>query len=99
MPHAMTNDDVRLHYEETGSGTPVIFVHEFAGDARSWEPQMRHFGRRYRAIAFCARGDPPSDVPESPASYAQNPPPTTSRRCSTISGLPAPMSSASRWAV
>src|ERR1700719_1942437 len=72
MPQATTNDGVRLHYEETGSGTPVIFVHEFAGDARSWEPQMRHFGRRYRAIAFCARGYPPSDVPESPASYSQN---------------------------
>jgi pimeloyl-ACP methyl ester carboxylesterase len=72
MPHAMTNDGVRLHCEETGSGTPVIFVHEFAGDARSWEPQMRHFGRRYRAIAFSARGYPPSDVPESSASYSQN---------------------------
>ncbi|MBV9785766.1 MAG: alpha/beta hydrolase, partial [Acidisphaera sp.] len=51
MPDAMTDDGVRLHYEETGSGAAVIFVHEFAGDHRSWEPQLRHFGRRYRAIA------------------------------------------------
>jgi len=71
MPHAMTDDGVRLHYEETGSGTPVIFVHEYAGDCRSWEPQMRHFGRRYRAIAFNARGYPPSDVPEDVAKYSQ----------------------------
>ena len=72
MPYARTDDGVKLHYEETGAGTPVIFVHEFAGDHRSWEPQMRHFGQRYRAITFCARGYPPSDVPEDPASYSQN---------------------------
>ena len=71
MPFATTKDGVRLHYEETGSGTPLIFVHEFAGDHRSWEPQMRHFGRRYRAISYAARGYPPSDVPDSPASYSQ----------------------------
>src|SRR5579871_751024 len=42
---------------------------EFAGDCRSWELQIRHFGRRYRAVAFNVRGYPPSDVPEPPASY------------------------------
>jgi pimeloyl-ACP methyl ester carboxylesterase len=72
MPHAVTDDGVRLYYEETGAGTPLIFVHEFAGDHRSWELQMRHFGQRYRSIAFNARGYPPSDVPESPASYSQS---------------------------
>jgi pimeloyl-ACP methyl ester carboxylesterase len=71
MPHATTDDGVKLYYEETGSGRPVVFVHEFAGSYRSWEPQMRHFGRRYRCVAFAARGYPPSDVPESPASYSQ----------------------------
>jgi pimeloyl-ACP methyl ester carboxylesterase len=72
MPHAMTEDGVRLYYEETGSGKPLIFVHEFAGDHRSWELQMRHFGRRYRSIAFNARGYPPSDVPQDQASYSQS---------------------------
>jgi len=71
MPQARTDDGIRLHYEETGNGTPVIFVHEFAGDFRSWEPQLRHFGQRYRCIAFNARGYPPSDVPESPGAYSQ----------------------------
>lgn len=71
MPHARADDGVKLYYEETGRGTPVIFVHEFAGDHRSWEPQMRHFGQRYRAIAYNARGYPPSDVPETVASYSQ----------------------------
>jgi pimeloyl-ACP methyl ester carboxylesterase len=38
MAFARTDDGVQLHYEETGSGTPLVFVHEFAGDHRSWEP-------------------------------------------------------------
>jgi pimeloyl-ACP methyl ester carboxylesterase len=69
--YATTDDGLRLYYEETGAGQPVIFAHEFAGDLRSWEPQLRQFGRRYRAIAFNARGYPPSDVPESAACYSQ----------------------------
>lgn len=72
MPHATADDGVKLYFEETGSGVPIIFVHEFAGDYRSWEPQLRHFGQRYRAIAFNARGYPPSDVPEDAGAYSQN---------------------------
>ncbi len=71
MPYATTDDGIRLHYEETGTGTPLIFVHEFAGDHRSWEPQLRHFGQRYRAISYAARGYKPSDIPEDPAQYSQ----------------------------
>ena len=56
MPHLATDDGVKLYYEEAGRGTPIVFVHEFAGDYRSWEPQVRHFARRYRCIAFNARG-------------------------------------------
>src|ERR687889_1855092 len=71
MAFATTDDGVRLYYEETGSGSLVVFVHEFAGDHRSWGPQMRYFGKRYRCVAFNARGYPPSDVPENVASYSQ----------------------------
>ena len=55
-----------------GTGTPIVFVHEFADDYRGYEPQMRYFGRRYRCIAYNARGYPPSDVPEDPARYSQD---------------------------
>ena len=72
MPHVSTNDGVRLHVEEAGDGSPVLFVHEFAGDHRSWEPQVRALSRRYRCIAYSARGYPPSDVPEDPAAYSQD---------------------------
>jgi len=71
MPTLTTDDAVKLHYEEAGSGTPLVFVHEFAGDARSWEPQMRYFSRLYRCIAYNARGYPPSEVPEDVERYSQ----------------------------
>jgi pimeloyl-ACP methyl ester carboxylesterase len=71
MPHLTTDDGVKLHYEEAGRGTPIVFVHEFAGDLRSWDPQLSHFSRRYRCIAYNARGYPPSDVPESFERYSQ----------------------------
>jgi len=71
MSQARTDDAVNLHYEEAGSGTPIVFVHEFGGNYRSWEPQMRYFSRRYRAIAFAARGYPPSDVPPDTEAYSQ----------------------------
>jgi pimeloyl-ACP methyl ester carboxylesterase len=71
MAFITTDDGVRLYYEEAGSGAALIFVHEFAGDYRSFEAQMRYFGRRYRCVAFNARGYPPSDVPEDTARYYQ----------------------------
>ena len=71
MPYAHA-DGVNLYYEDTGSGFPIGFVHEFAGDYRSWEPQIRFFARRYRCITFSARGYPPSDVPLDPGAYSQD---------------------------
>lgn len=71
MPTLTTDDGVKLYYEETGSGTPIVFAHEFAGDHRSWEPQVRHFSRRYRCITYNARGYPPSEVPDGIERYSQ----------------------------
>ena len=72
MPTITSTDGTKLYYEEAGIGTPVIFVHEFAGDYRTWEPQMRAFSRSYRCITFSARGYPPSEVPGDPARYGQD---------------------------
>src|SRR5258707_822541 len=71
MTFASTDDGVKLYYEENGQGTPIVFVHEFGGDHRSWEPQIRFFARRYRCITFAARGYPPSDVPDKVEAYSQ----------------------------
>ena len=71
MAFATTDDGVQLYYEEHGAGTPLLFIHEFAGDHRSWDAQVRHFSRRYRCIVYGARGYPPSAVPSDPEVYGQ----------------------------
>lgn len=68
---ARAKDGVGLHVEATGAGETILFLHEFAGDQRSWEPQVRHFSRGFRCVAYAARGYPPSDVPTDPAAYSQ----------------------------
>ena len=65
-------DDVELFFERTGEGTPIVFLHEFAGDYRSWEIQVRCFARRYSVVTFNARGYPPSEVPEDSDAYSQD---------------------------
>lgn len=70
MPTAEING-VNLYYEECGEGLPLLLAHEWGGDHRSWEPQVRFFARRYRVITFSARGYPPSAVPPDVASYSQ----------------------------
>jgi pimeloyl-ACP methyl ester carboxylesterase len=72
MPHATTPDGVKLYYEECGAGRPVLFVHEYAGDYRSWEPQLRQLSRQYRCITYSQRGYPPSDVPAEGRRYSQD---------------------------
>lgn len=72
MPHATSRDGVALYFEEAGSGTPIVFIHEFAGDWRAWEPQMRHFSRYFRCITYSARGFKPSAVPADAAQYSQD---------------------------
>ncbi len=69
MPYVQS-DGARLYYEEAGTGIPIVFAHEFSGDLCSWEKQIQHFSRRYRCIAFNARGYPPSEVPKSLSRYS-----------------------------
>ncbi len=71
MPVIQADDGVALYAEATGAGTPLLFIHEFAGDHRSWEPQVRYFSGAYRCITYAARGYPPSGVPGDPAAYSQ----------------------------
>lgn len=71
MAFATTSDGIRLFYETTGTGTPIVFVHEFGGNHWSWEPQVGYFSRRHLCVTFSARGYPPSDIPEDVDQYSQ----------------------------
>ena len=70
MPTVSANG-VDLYWEQTGSGVPLVWVHEYGGDLRSWEPQVRYFSRRYRVITYNHRGYPPSSVPSVASDYSQ----------------------------
>ena len=72
MPHITAGDGIRLYYEEAGSGSAIVFVHEYAGDWRTWEPQMRYFARAHRCVTYSQRGYPPSDIPDDPGKYSQD---------------------------
>ena len=72
MATTTASDGTTLYYEDTGSGLPIVFVHEYAGDCRAWEPQVRYLSRNYRCITFNARGYPPSGVPKDEAAYSQD---------------------------
>ena len=67
----VTSDGVKLHTESVGRGGAILFVHEYAGDHRSWEPQVRRFSRSHRCITYAARGYPPSQVPADAGAYSQ----------------------------
>lgn len=71
MPKVSAADGAQLHVEEIGSGSAIVFVHEYAGDHRSFEPQMRYFSRLHRCVTYSQRGYPPSDVPSDPSRYSQ----------------------------
>ena len=58
MPHVSAKDGTKLYYEETGTGTPIVFVHEFAGDYRTYETQVRHFSRQYRCCLLYTSPSP-----------------------------------------
>lgn len=71
MSTIRTSDGINLYYETSGTGEPLVFVHEFGGSYWSWEPQISHFSRRFKCVTFAARGYPPSDVPPDIAAYSQ----------------------------
>ncbi|WP_202988785.1 alpha/beta fold hydrolase [Bradyrhizobium campsiandrae] len=71
MTMISAKDGVKLHVEEAGEGTSILFIHEFGGNHASWEPQLRYFSRRHRCITYAARGYPPSDVPDGVEVYSQ----------------------------
>ena len=71
MPHAPING-IDIYYEVHGTGDTIIFCHEFAGDIRSWDLQVNYFSRNFQVLTYCARGYPPTSIPEDPESYSQD---------------------------
>lgn len=70
MPQIAVNG-VTLHYEEAGSGPPLVLIHAFPVGRRMWEPQVGALARRHRVIVYDVRGFGLSDAPRTPDRYSQ----------------------------
>ena len=51
MPSATVNG-LAYNYEETGSGSPIVFAHSLTFDRHVWDHQVETLSPRYRCIAY-----------------------------------------------
>jgi pimeloyl-ACP methyl ester carboxylesterase len=56
----------RLYWQTTGRGTPMILLHGFSFDHRSWDPQRQAFAAQHRVVRYDLRGFGASTVPQGP---------------------------------
>ena len=47
---------MKTHYEITGEGKPIIFIHGAFISSQMWNPQILHFSKNYRVITYDLRG-------------------------------------------
>ena len=55
----------KLYYEVTGTGHPLVLLHEGIADSRMYDDQFHAFAQRYRVVRFDLRGFGQSDLPPS----------------------------------
>lgn len=63
MPFITTNDGVRLYYEESGQGKPILLIGGWMMSTPWWQKQIPALSEKYRAIAADMRGFGQSDKP------------------------------------
>ena len=61
---------VQLHYQDTQTGTPVVFIHGWPLDSQMWEYQLNELPRQgIRCITYDRRGFGRSDRPQTGYDY------------------------------
>ncbi|MFX1302055.1 MAG: alpha/beta fold hydrolase [Promethearchaeota archaeon] len=65
MSFAYTNG-IKISYEVSGSGFPVILIHGFGSKKEIWRPQVIDFSKKFKAITFDLRGTGKTDRPNYP---------------------------------
>jgi pimeloyl-ACP methyl ester carboxylesterase len=58
-----------MHYEDRGSGDPIVFVHGWGGSGDAWDLQILDLAPDYRCITVDLRGHGNSDKPWADYSY------------------------------
>ncbi|HEX6849254.1 MAG TPA: alpha/beta hydrolase, partial [Chitinophagaceae bacterium] len=64
-----TVNNVKLYYEDTGRGVPLLLLHGFGGTTSHWEPYIREFAKNYRVIAMDLPGHGRSDFMDTTEVY------------------------------
>lgn len=67
MPRVAVNG-IGIHYEERGSGPPVVMIGGLGADTYLWSKQVPAFSERFRVVVFDNRGSGESDKPDEPYS-------------------------------
>jgi 3-oxoadipate enol-lactonase len=64
----VTINGARIHYERSGTGFPLLFIHAGIADSRMWEPQAKAWANQFDMIRPDLRGFGDSELP--PVSYS-----------------------------
>ena len=65
----VTVKGLKLYYEESGEGMPLLLLHNFFSSASEWQPITTEFSRRYRVIAVDLPGHNRSDYMDTTNVY------------------------------
>lgn len=65
-------DDVTLHYEVAGHGSPLVLINALTMEAAGWGAQVRAFSAHYRVLTYDCRGQGQSGKPEQDYSIEQH---------------------------
>lgn len=60
--------NLKLYYEMTGAGLPLMLIHGLGSSHRDWEKQVPMFATRYQVITLDLRGHGRSEKPPGPYS-------------------------------
>jgi pimeloyl-ACP methyl ester carboxylesterase len=67
MPKVEVNR-IGIHFEEHGSGPPLVMIGGLGADTHLWSKQVPAFSKRFRVVVFDNRGSGESDKPDEPYS-------------------------------
>ncbi len=67
MPRVEVNG-IGIHYEDHGSGVPLVMIGGLGADTHLWSQQVPAFSARFRVVVFDNRGSGQSEMPDEPYS-------------------------------
>ena len=63
--------DIHHHYQVTGEGEPLFFIHGLGSSGRDWQYQVEYFSKHFKVMTYDVRGHGASDKPPGPYSIPQ----------------------------